>query len=144
MSRYYYPRAEKLKESYYEKANYPTYNQLKEWHFSDEQGRQYTLAAENDDSFQNLALRDTKNSTQVQLDENGHVLLYVRLARKHKQQPPWFTSDESFLVLKERRTNEEYAVEVASEYRAPGKSTGVITVRGLTRGECNAILKEQY
>lgn len=136
-------RTESVNTEYYGKRNYLSFFQFKEYHFTDSQKRKYTIATENDDTFQNESLRFSPDSLRSREgDRYGEVLLYVKLARKTGE---WFEEKEMNrpMIINDKRTKEAYTIVIRSSYRADYKSrSGSISVARLERSVCDRILLE--
>lgn len=143
-----WPRTDQINEKYYARDNQPSYNQLRREnsHFFDSLGRQYTLAVNNGQPFQNLRLQMTNKRVENQqclLDSYGHVTLYVKLVPKETQ---WFGGQSDLhhpLVLYERVTGQEHVVELESAHKySMNRRTGTVTLRGLSLDLCDSLLNK--
>jgi hypothetical protein len=142
------PRTDQPNEKYYALFDHPSFNQFGDnYHFTDEAGRRYQLATDNDDTFQNHLLRGGPDGTHCVQDGWGHIKLFVKL---YKRQSEWF-SDQQLdrpLVLYGRGRGHNkvtYVVRIESTHKPDYKHrTGQIFVSGgLTPLLCNALLREQ-
>lgn len=137
------PRAEEINEDYYAKNNEPSYYQFgDDYHFYDDDNRKYMIATENDDVFQNELLRFSPNTRKTRSDVYGEVTLYVKLSPKSE----WF--EERMLgkpyIIYGKKDGLEYPIRLSSIYRASYKRrTGTVTVKGLGKVTCDAILSYQ-
>ena len=137
------PRAEVINETYYAKNNEPSFYQFgKNYHFYDDDGRKYMIATENDDTFQNKLLRTTPDTLKTKSDSYGEVTLYVKLSPTSD----WFEERQvgKPFVIYSRKEGLEFVIQLSSIYRESYKRrTGTVTVKGLGKLTCNAILANQ-
>jgi len=145
-------RAEALNEDYYARNNTPTFNQLSggTHHFTDQQGREYTLATKNNQVFQNKRVQYNKPVSRKQQQQQQHeivtsrgstkyVKLYVRLSRHTK----WFGAKDArkALTLTSPRYGDFVVHLKATDKPDPRRATGAIYVKGLDLGLCRRILR---
>lgn len=135
-------RARTINEKYYALNNQPSFPQLKkDFHLSDEEGRQYWIAQENGDTFQNKNLRTTPDTGIPKISSNGDVTLYVKLAKKSCK---WFGENDigRELVLVGRVDRDEYDVVLTFALNGglPGRRSGTIMVQGLDLDHCETLI----
>lgn len=137
------PRTAELNEAYYRRFNHPSFNHFGPVHFVDAAGREYKLAAQNDDTYQNEMLRRRPDVPRCIVDANGYVRLYVKLAQRGSE---WFSplAVNRPLTLRDPRRDLTYAVVLRSAFRySARRRTGVITLSGLAPHFCNQLLAHE-
>ncbi len=144
------PRSDTLNEKYYARRQHPNFRQFarRAYHFTDEHGRQYTLAARNNEVFQNHNLQarplddELLQPRQCEIDQYDRVTLYVRLPTLQHQ---WFTQQELYgeavLYPRDKKNKNVYVVTLCSAFKEQER-VGVVTVQGLAEEECNALLNK--
>ena len=140
-----WPRTDHINEGYYAMDNQPSFYQLdRQYHFSDAVGRQYTLAVENGQVFQNRRLQyaphtQTDEPRRCKQNRYGDLVLYVKLP----QRVEWFAEQDLGrpLPLRERLSGIEQATRLVSAFKAhPQRRTGTCTVQGLDEALCLQLL----
>lgn len=134
-----FPRTDRINERYYEKNNVPTFVQFKTYHFVDEEGRQYMIANDNHDTFQNKNLRYLPDTNRCVINSYNEIKLFVKLPRKLE----WFSEMDNgrALILETRSGDESYSITLKSNTIVDRKRrTGTIFVSGLSPFICNALL----
>jgi hypothetical protein len=137
-----FPRTDKLNERYYAENNQPSFPQFgKDYHFYDTNGREYIIADQNRDTFQNKRLRYGPQGKHCISNIYDEVTLYVKLPRGL----PWFAPSETGhqLTLLSRTGSESFTVKISSSMKAnPKRRTGNIIVAGLGRSLCDRLLNQ--
>ncbi len=138
-----FPRTSRINERYYARDNQPSWPQLtNRWHFEDARGRQYTIAEQHGEPFENERLRFAPKPAPPQCvaDHRGAVTLWVRLPRL----ATWYEErDDDMLVLRERRSHQRYLVRLDARLKySPKRRSGTVIVSGLGRTLCNLLLSE--
>jgi hypothetical protein len=133
-------RASKVNELYYAKDNTPSFYQFKQnYHFIDDQGRQYMIATKNRQVFQNTRFKNTQPSSRRNdlkepvINNYDFVKLYVKLGDPSVR---WFGYKDinQTLVLSDKHRSTQYAVILKShEKHNVKRRTGTIYVKGLSR-----------
>lgn len=141
-------RAKKLNEKYYGRDNQRSFPQLKAkgYDFRDEFGRLYYVREDNDDTFQNDNLRETKGKGRCIYESNGSITLDVKL-RKGAE---WFGDGQigKKFFLFPRTTSGGYAsgyyivrLETAMKVGVR-RRVGTVQILGLDRDLCNFIIQK--
>lgn len=136
-----FPRTDQPNESYYAKNNMPTFSQFKDYHFIDKQGRQYMIANDNQDAFQNKRLRYTPDTNRCVTNTYKEIKLFVKLPRNLD----WFSEKDngSELTLQTRAGDDSYSIILKSNISVDRKRrTGTIFVSDLSPFVCNALLSQ--
>jgi hypothetical protein len=134
-----FPRTDKPNESYYAKNNMPTFSQFKDYHFVDEQHRQYTIANDNSDAFQNKRLRLAPDTNRCVVNQYDDIKLFVKLPRNLD----WFSEIDAGrpLTLRSRDGTDSYTIVLKGSIQGDRtRRTGTIFVSGLTPMTCNKLL----
>lgn len=140
-------KSEKINEEYYARDNQPNFNQLRgKNHFYDQEGREYTIASRNKQTFQNdhFSYSRGENNNQYKecmVDPYGRITLYVRLTRGSYS---WFSGHAIGKELRLiRKSSPDYShlvlLDSAFKYN-PKRCTGTITVSGLDPSLCERLL----
>ena len=150
-------RAERFNEKYYALSNTPTFNQFKEkYHFTDQYNRQYMIAINNKEIFQNesVQFKKKKNHDHKPLhcikNMYGYIKLYVKLPSNNNK---WFGArdiNKNIILSRIRKKgilteniDETFTVILKStEHPMYKRSTGIIYVKGLDIQLCNDILNK--
>jgi hypothetical protein len=142
-------RAVRINEDYYARRNTPTFNQLAggKHHFTDALGREYTLASQNSQVFQNKRLQFEQQPRKQKIVHAlepvtsrpfGFVKLYVRLTNHTK----WFgTKDTRKTLTLTSRAYGDFTVQLKQTDKPdPRRATGSIFVKGLDLMFCRRLL----
>ena len=135
-----FPRTDKINEKYYMMNNQPSFSQFGEdYHFYDDEERQYMIANENRDVFQNKRLRYTPDSKRCISNNYNEITLYVKLPRGVK----WFSRNDTRLTIHTRIGGETFPIVIKSTMNGQEKRrTGTIIVSGLGRSICDRLLNQ--
>jgi len=140
-------RASKVNELYYARDNQPSFYQFKQnYHFIDDQDRQYMIAVKNRQVFQNTAFkparstRDEGKRKEPVVNNMGIAQLYVKLADPNTK---WFAHKDigKPLILKEKNTGIQHIVILQRhEKHNVTRRTGNIYVKGLLKEDLIRLL----
>ena len=137
-----FPRTDKINHEYYARNNEPSFSQFgKDYHFYDDEERQYMIANENKDVFQNKRLRYTPDSKRCISNNYNEITLYVKLPSGTK----WFSENDTGRshTIYTRIGNESFPIVLKGTMKGQEKRrTGTITVSGLGRSVCDRLLNQ--
>lgn len=144
------PYTSEINERYYALDNQPNYNQLKgKAHFRDDEGREYTIAVENKQIFQNERLiyhKDGENDVEKNciINNYGDVTLYVRLT---KGSTSWFDGKsikKPIVLYRIDNDNYSYYVILRSAFKYnQSRLTGTVTIGELDPNLCRELLNKK-
>ena len=133
-------RRSKVNELYYAKDNTPSFYQFKQnYHFIDDQGRQYMIVTKNRQMFQNTRFKNTQPSSRRHdlkepvINNYDYVKLYVKLGDPSL---PWFGHKDinhSLLLFDKHRVSQYLVILKSHEKHNVKRRTGIIYVKGLGR-----------
>ena len=156
-------RSDVLNERHYARNNTPTYSQfIGRYHFTDDYGRQYMIAGDNQKVFQNsnvqMSRRTTTTTTKTKTkkcirNSFGYIKLFVKLPRGYIKEK-WFGINDinKTITLKYKRLKgvitpniDDMTYEVilkSMEKVSYSRATGIVYVKNLDYETCNELLNK--
>lgn len=146
-------RAENFNETYYARRNAPNFNQFKNrYHFIDEHGRQYMIASENKQVFQNTNVQfKPRNSSNIKkhykcvTNSYSHIKMYVKIYKNKMDWFNWKDMNKPITLMKKDDKSITYTVILKSTDKPEEKAaTGIIYVKGIDINVllCNEMLNK--
>lgn len=147
-------RSEYVNELYYARDNNPNFYQFKSWHFTDEYGRMYKIASDEDKVFENERFAHpnsrpwykttslNKKRKKCVVNADGFIKLFVKLSSPTVK---WFSSlsINRSIELHEKDSDRTIIVKLRGVFKYNEKRrTGTIYVSNVNKSYMNDLLNE--